>query len=251
MSHRMDSKQKYTAGRGHQHADWEREDAINIRLNLGADSPDSVLRDDFNYNQKYAGDDWTRSGLAVYTNVPERPRTWRSNSFGEKQKKRPSVSVPVSPVEDRDCGICFMNSVSPSQTLCCGKFFCYEHIASWLTGPAADGRCPECMTPCSLEHNVHFYDLGEPQYSVPPPTPVINQNHRHTSTSTSTATVRLAPSTPAAMPAPQIRQPTNPSVNSIPKAAEKKSDRDYQKMLGVVGFAMAVGYRATSQGFRL
>ncbi|ESK87792.1 hypothetical protein Moror_15355 [Moniliophthora roreri MCA 2997] len=234
------SKQKYTSSCSHQ-VDWEREDAINVRLNLGAESPDSVLKDEFNYDQKYPADDWTRSGLAVYTNVPERPRTWRSNSFSEKQKRRPAVSVPVT--EDMDCGICFMNSVSPSKTLCCGKFFCYEHIVDWLTGPAADGRCPECTAPCNLKTDIHFYDLKPQHYistSSPTATPVINSPARIASVS-------------HVKPSPRQQHVAPAAVNDyvVRKAAEKKSDKEYQKMLGMVGFAMAIGYRAASQGLRL
>ncbi|ESK93388.1 hypothetical protein Moror_1799 [Moniliophthora roreri MCA 2997] len=115
-------------------------------LNLGIESSDSILEEVI--NTEYTSDEWIRSGLAVHTNVPARPRTWRSNSFGEKTQRRPVI---IDEVEDTDCGICFMNSVSPYRMKCCGKFFCYEHVHDWLNGPASDGRCPECCAPCSLE----------------------------------------------------------------------------------------------------
>ncbi|KIM41150.1 hypothetical protein M413DRAFT_28215 [Hebeloma cylindrosporum] len=52
---------------------------------------------------------------------------------------------------DRDCGICFEYAVVPCRTLCCGKIFCTEHLADWLHGPNAEGRCPNCENACSLE----------------------------------------------------------------------------------------------------
>jgi len=51
---------------------------------------------------------------------------------------------------DRDCGICFEYAVLPCRTLCCGKIFCTEHLADWLHGPEAEGRCPNCENACSL-----------------------------------------------------------------------------------------------------
>lgn len=51
---------------------------------------------------------------------------------------------------DRDCGICFEYAVRPCRTLCCGKVFCTEHLADWLHGPEAEGRCPNCENACSL-----------------------------------------------------------------------------------------------------
>ncbi|KAF8811012.1 hypothetical protein BYT27DRAFT_7090613 [Phlegmacium glaucopus] len=51
----------------------------------------------------------------------------------------------------RDCGICFEYAVVPCRTLCCGKIFCTEHLADWLHGPKAEGRCPNCENACSLE----------------------------------------------------------------------------------------------------
>jgi len=51
---------------------------------------------------------------------------------------------------DRDCGICFEYAVVPCRTLCCGKIFCTEHLADWLHGPEAEGRCPNCENACSL-----------------------------------------------------------------------------------------------------
>ncbi|EEB89184.1 hypothetical protein MPER_12744 [Moniliophthora perniciosa FA553] len=122
------------------------EQEYSSTLNLGIESSDSILEEVT--NTEYTSDEWIRSGLAVHTNVPARPRTWRSNSFGEKTQQRPLI---IDEVEDTDCGICFMNSVSPYRMECCGKFFCYEHIHDWLNGPASDNRCPECRAPCSLE----------------------------------------------------------------------------------------------------
>ncbi|KAJ7133170.1 hypothetical protein C8R44DRAFT_849392 [Mycena epipterygia] len=51
---------------------------------------------------------------------------------------------------ERSCGICFDPASSPVRTLCCAHLFCADHIAQWLLGPAADGRCPACRTSCSF-----------------------------------------------------------------------------------------------------
>ncbi|KAK7049289.1 hypothetical protein VNI00_005890 [Paramarasmius palmivorus] len=117
-------------------------------------------------------DDWTRSGLAVHTNVPMRARNWRSSSFGEKQRKHPRLGRETV---DRDCGICFEIAVSPSRTLCCGKLFCYEHICDWLHGAGSDGRCPACGTHCSVDTGV--LSLAPPPLRSPPNTPVGNMMH--------------------------------------------------------------------------
>jgi ABC-type Na+ efflux pump permease subunit len=44
----------------------------------------------------------------------------------------------------------FEYAVLPCRTLCCGKVFCTEHLADWLHGPEAEGRCPNCENACSL-----------------------------------------------------------------------------------------------------
>lgn len=83
-----------------------------VDLNLGAESPSSILNAELVASpsaspgseapRKGASDDqWAKAGIAVHTNVPPRLKTWRSNSFSEKQKKKPVGQKVV----DRDCGI--------------------------------------------------------------------------------------------------------------------------------------------------
>ncbi|KAJ3564535.1 hypothetical protein NP233_g8235 [Leucocoprinus birnbaumii] len=98
-------------------------------LNLGAESPASVLSPDDR----------------IPTPPPRVFRRSRSNSNG-KAPKKPREAL------DRDCGICFEYAVHPSRTLCCGMIFCFEHITDWLHGPSSDGRCPSCSAPCSAEN---------------------------------------------------------------------------------------------------
>jgi hypothetical protein len=101
-----------------EHPEFERNpsdsDGYNVSLNLGAESPKSILHDDMTSSpvsddpqssvtrSSRPEDDWTRSGLAVHTNVPMRARNWRSSSFGEKQRKHPRLARETV---DRDCGI--------------------------------------------------------------------------------------------------------------------------------------------------
>ncbi|KAJ6502941.1 hypothetical protein C8R47DRAFT_219630 [Mycena vitilis] len=55
----------------------------------------------------------------------------------------------------------FELAVSPTRTRCCAHLFCAEHIAAWLTGPAADGLCPTCRAPLSLDSG-RLLALGHP-----------------------------------------------------------------------------------------
>ncbi|KAJ7061679.1 hypothetical protein C8F01DRAFT_1138094 [Mycena amicta] len=63
-----------------------------------------------------------------------------------KEPDRPKLRRPRREPSG-DCGICFEQAVNPTSTPCCGHLFCAEHIADWLHGPAADGRCPSCRVP--------------------------------------------------------------------------------------------------------
>nr|GAT51000.1 predicted protein [Mycena chlorophos] len=56
-----------------------------------------------------------------------------------------------------DCGICFEQAVNPTRTSCCQHLFCADHIAEWLHGPSADGRCPACR-----ERSVTPTPMGSP-----------------------------------------------------------------------------------------
>ncbi|KAF8888486.1 hypothetical protein CPB84DRAFT_1466933 [Gymnopilus junonius] len=92
---------------------------------------------------------WAAVGIAV-PRVPARRASWRSLSSLDRERERAKV-VRRDVDVDRDCGICFEYAVLPCRTLCCGKMFCTEHLADWLHGPNAEGRCPNCENACSPE----------------------------------------------------------------------------------------------------
>ncbi|KAF8182339.1 hypothetical protein BJ912DRAFT_978641 [Pholiota molesta] len=109
-------------------------------LDLGAESPSASSPNLVENNAFMA--QWAQAGIAV-PRVPARRPSWRASSGKERSLKKESV--------DRDCGICFEYAVVPCRTLCCGKIFCTEHLADWLHGPNAQGRCPNCENICSLD----------------------------------------------------------------------------------------------------
>ncbi|PPR00546.1 hypothetical protein CVT26_009878 [Gymnopilus dilepis] len=116
-------------------------------MDLGAESPmpgtpNPLLKD------KAFVEQWAAAGIAV-PRVPARRSSWRSLSSIDKERER--LKTSKKDTVDRDCGICFEYAVRPCRTLCCGKIFCTEHLADWLHGPNAEGRCPNCENPCSLE----------------------------------------------------------------------------------------------------
>ncbi|KAJ7133155.1 hypothetical protein C8R44DRAFT_771986 [Mycena epipterygia] len=75
------------------------------------------------------------------SNPSTSPSTMRHRSIQRQREKE----------AERDCGICFAPATSPIRTLCCAHLFCAEHIAQWLLGPAADGRCPACRAEIGLD----------------------------------------------------------------------------------------------------
>ncbi|KAE9402283.1 hypothetical protein BT96DRAFT_557605 [Gymnopus androsaceus JB14] len=98
------------------------------------------------------------------TDLPTRPRNWRSDSFERKQKEHPKMKKEV----DRDCGICSELARKGCRTPCCRSLFCLEHINDWLTGPSSNGKCPSCDTPCTMRNGVVTLDAA-PTHSHPPP----------------------------------------------------------------------------------
>jgi len=133
-----------------------------VGLNLGAESPGSILKPAVEDHEDVGTgvesksgleDEWRKSGIAVHTDVPMRSRSWRSASFSEKRKsqRRPVVKDLF---DDMDCGICFEMAVSPCRMVCCGNVFCLNHISDWLYGSSSDGRCPSCKERCSLVQEI-------------------------------------------------------------------------------------------------
>ncbi|KAJ3923907.1 hypothetical protein F5877DRAFT_73844 [Lentinula edodes] len=121
-------------------------------IDLGADRPLSNLHSSVNDAQK-TGDEldiWTMSGTTLTTDLPARPREWRSKSYDQKLHGHPDMKKEIA---DRDCGICFETARAASRTPCCGSLFCLEHISEWLIGPSSDGKCPSCGTPCAMRSN--------------------------------------------------------------------------------------------------
>ncbi|XP_006463279.1 hypothetical protein AGABI2DRAFT_120099 [Agaricus bisporus var. bisporus H97] len=143
------------------------DDQVEYSLNLGAESPMSSEDD------------------AMPSLPPQRKFT-----------RRPRPAPRKKEAVDRDCGICFEYAVQPARTLCCGNFFCTEHITDWLSGPSSDGRCPSCSAPCSSTNILSLtsstpsikpavsQDLY-PTITITPPNSV-NPSPRHRSQSEST-----------------------------------------------------------------
>ncbi|KAF5317831.1 hypothetical protein D9619_012633 [Psilocybe cf. subviscida] len=110
-------------------------------LNLGAESPSPGtpgLFQDSAYVQQ-----WAAAGRVPSRIPSRRPSSRMLRDRVTLNKNKDSV--------DRDCGICFEYAVMPCRTLCCGKLFCTEHLRDWLHGPNAEGLCPNCENPCSLQ----------------------------------------------------------------------------------------------------
>ncbi|KAJ3984754.1 hypothetical protein F5890DRAFT_1268830 [Lentinula detonsa] len=101
-------------------------------IDLGAEHPSSVLDSpvqDSTTSHRQPTDDeldtWTMSGIAPTTDLPDRPREWRSTSYVDKQKQHPDTKKEIY----RDCGICFEIARDARRTPCCRSLFCLEHIS--------------------------------------------------------------------------------------------------------------------------
>ncbi|CAA7270685.1 unnamed protein product [Cyclocybe aegerita] len=171
-------------------------------LDLGAETPASESTTNLLDNAAFV-EQWAAAGVAV-PKVPTRRRSWQSQPGKRSTGLKESV--------DRDCGICFEYAVDPCRTLCCGKIFCTEHLADWLHGPNAEGRCPNCENTCSLEGST--LSLIPP--ALLPASQVPSHNRRHSLS----PTTRLAgasfssPLTPAAH--------LNDAASESPKRAHAK-----------------------------
>ncbi|KAF9068622.1 hypothetical protein BDP27DRAFT_1327015 [Rhodocollybia butyracea] len=138
-------------------------------INLGAESPSSILKppsNDTTPRGEPSADVWAKYGIAPTSDLPTRPREWRSNSFTQKQKDHPPMKKEI----DRDCGICFEVARTGCRTPCCRSLFCLEHITDWLNGPSSDGKCPSCKTPCTIK-NGSITVIARPHLELPPATP--------------------------------------------------------------------------------
>ncbi|KAF9648172.1 hypothetical protein BDM02DRAFT_3115796 [Thelephora ganbajun] len=113
-------------------------------MNLGAETPTSILKPSLTPPSAITVDEWANYGLAVNTNVPARRRSWRSNSWSGSRSKG---MIRFQKEElDTDCGICFEPATNPRKVLCCGQCFCFDHIMDWLS---LNKICPACNTKCS------------------------------------------------------------------------------------------------------
>lgn len=114
------------------------EERADYHVNLGAESPRSIMNDDLMPDSPMS-----KAGIAANTQVPPRTRLWRSLSF---INKTPTGQRTSKEWIDRDCGIwqvslqnasvtwrlsfsSFEMAIVPCRTLCCGKLFCLEHLA--------------------------------------------------------------------------------------------------------------------------
>ncbi|KAJ7676675.1 hypothetical protein DFH06DRAFT_612595 [Mycena polygramma] len=162
---------------------------------------------------------------------PFRPRI-ASGAGAKKQRQREKEA-------ERECGICFELAVSPIRTLCCAHLFCAEHIASWLTGPASDGRCPTCRAPLS---SGRLLALGHPRDKeqvprAPPPSSSTSSDEDEGDGGCTTPTARSYAAYPS-FPAPTAsrssvgacRSPTSPSSptavssGSSPSSSSEEED---------------------------
>lgn len=119
------------------------EERDDYHVNLGAETPSSIMEHDLVPNQSLM----SRSGIAANTAVPPRTRSWRSLPLRPKTPTRSASREWL----DRDCGIWYVSitilsstlahsrsfemAVVPCRTLCCGKLFCLEHLAE-VRGPS-------------------------------------------------------------------------------------------------------------------
>ncbi|KAJ4468112.1 hypothetical protein J3R30DRAFT_3714989 [Lentinula aciculospora] len=143
----------------------------DCNIDLGAERPSSILQspvnDTITSDENAKRDDldtWTMSGIAPTTDLPDRPREWRSKSYAQKQKQSPNMKKVI----DHDCGICFEIARTGCRTPCCRSLFCLDHISDWLNGPSSEGRCPSCGTPCMISANGNITLSDGPH---PPPKP--------------------------------------------------------------------------------
>ncbi|KAJ7456241.1 hypothetical protein B0H11DRAFT_2200162 [Mycena galericulata] len=151
--------------------------------------------------------------------VPKRPvpyRAFRPPRSGSTQKATEREA-------ERDCGICFERAVSPVRTRCCVHLFCAEHIAQWLDGPSADGRCPSCRAPSvaagllALGHpaalKAHLVPRTPPPSRAPSPPPL---DLALVSSKLSPTSYAAYPLTPARLPLPLPPPPPLPSASAFP-----------------------------------
>ncbi|KAF9525862.1 hypothetical protein CPB83DRAFT_896615 [Crepidotus variabilis] len=145
-------------------------------LNLGTESPRSNSTTSLVQNTAFVKQ-WAEAGIEV-PKVPARQSLWRSASFGKGPRGLKKE------LDDRDCGICFEYAVVPCRTLCCGKIFCTEHLADWLHGPNAEGRCPNCENACSLEGGT--LSLATPTLRTPTQSTTVSRRNTLTPSNRST-----------------------------------------------------------------
>ncbi|KAF9781831.1 hypothetical protein BJ322DRAFT_1111742 [Thelephora terrestris] len=113
-------------------------------MDLGAETPTSIMKPSLTPPSTLVVDEWTSSGLAVNTDVPPRRRSWRSNSWSGSRSK--GMTRFQRENLDTDCGICFEPAKNPRKVLCCGQCFCFGHLMDWLS---SNKNCPACNTKCS------------------------------------------------------------------------------------------------------
>jgi len=140
------------------------EHQVSHYVNLGADSPTSILKPSLTPPSTATSDEWVNSGLAVNTNVPARRRSWRSNSWSGSRPKGMTRFQRGEP--DTDCGICFEPAKNPRKVLCCGQCFCFDHLMNWLS---SNKNCPACNTRCAPPISPSEY--GGRIYVTPPKSP--------------------------------------------------------------------------------
>ncbi|KAI0313849.1 hypothetical protein OF83DRAFT_495952 [Amylostereum chailletii] len=127
--------------------------SINAPSSTGRESSSSIVQSSKPSDHGKEGVNVVKSGA-----VP-RPLNWNGKSGISVGKGMRDV-----------CGICFEVAVKPNKTRCCGQLFCFQHLSDWLNAQGADGRCPSCRVPLSIESDTIF--LHPPQkvtVSLPPP----------------------------------------------------------------------------------
>jgi hypothetical protein len=72
-------------------------------MNLGAETPTSILNPSLTPPSAVVVDEWADSGLAVNTNIPARRRSWRSNSWSSTRSK--GMVRFQKEMLDKDCGV--------------------------------------------------------------------------------------------------------------------------------------------------
>ncbi|KIY71444.1 hypothetical protein CYLTODRAFT_418833 [Cylindrobasidium torrendii FP15055 ss-10] len=173
-----DNNERYDPYNIRQCEDDIEEEQDAYRLNLGAETPRSIMSDDLSFQDA----PMSRAGIAANTGVPTRKRSWRSLSF---VRKSPTLRHSKN-CQELDCGICFEPAAIPCRALCCGKLFCLEHLTDWLHGSSSDGRCPSCKSPCSLEL-VSNAAISSGTRRAPPSPPPTRASHRSSPSIDSTA----------------------------------------------------------------